>query len=650
MRHWFLFVVSFYIFSPEIMAQKDSLSAKKHIKMAENLASQGKAEAAALHLEAAWLQKPTKKEYLLDAAKLFVEARDYQKARNCYEKLKDDPTMPQARLAYAKILQQCGAYDEAIPEYLLYLNNYEAPDREKVTENIEEYIKGCTYGIRQSDSVESVKVQMTHLNESVNSSENEVAPLPFGDDVLYFTTVATGKARLNRSQLVNSEWTMAQEIKNLPIPADKPFGNGSFSPDGTRFYYTQCHFIENKKEKRLSCAIYMLKRTASGWSEPQPLRSYINTEGGMTTQPNVVHRNGKEYLFFTSDRKGGRGGMDIWSTQRDLSTDSDDFDMPQNLGALVNTEGDELTPFYDAESSTMYFASNGRPTLGGFDMFKANGFEQRWTAPENMGAPINSSADDWYFSLNSSRSGGFLASNRAFGIEKISTLDDDIFHFSFKNKQDLLVEGRVFDKKSTSLLENARVSLYENLGRDRLRLLSSMMCAEGHFSFSLLLDKKFVLEVEKDGYRLLNEPISTRDSAKNVEKDFYLEKYQATESPRIVNVETPNKTENKAENPKNTPKTDKPKPAVTSANVRYKIQILAYEQLDNAYRMRLARVQDLGNFDTEYLADKQMTRVLIASFDSYEAASTTLRKVKDRAFPDAFIVRYENGKRTSKTK
>ena len=110
----------------------------------------------------------------------------------------------------------------------------------------------------------------------------------------------------------------------------------------------------------------MLKRTASGWSEPQPLRSYINTEGGMTTQPNVVHRNGKEYLFFTSDRKGGRGEDDIYS-----------FELPELQIAVNGTLRDMSTKKAIVDAEILLIGSDGsrqstRSKADGAYSFKLN--------------------------------------------------------------------------------------------------------------------------------------------------------------------------------------------------------------------------------------------------------------------------------------
>jgi hypothetical protein len=668
--------------TPSVMwAQKTAVpiaprNFKELVRLAETLIEQGNTAEAAAQLEAAYLLKPKKVDLAYQAALLYKTNREYRKAVTLLHAIISEKKFPNLHLEYAQALQQAGDWDEAIPEFLIYLNNYNGKDREQVSERIEEYIAGSSLGIRQSDSTKATNVLIEHLNESINTSENDIAPVPFGDDVLYFTSRWNAAAKLLRSRQIGNEWTAAEPLKSLPIPEATPIGNGTFSPDGSRFYCTMCQEMGRKKKK--SCGIYYLKRTKDGWTAPFRLPERINgdntVEGSMTTQPHVINRGNTEILFFTSNRKGGRGGMDIWLTSRVRSSDNSDFDSPMNLGAIVNTEGDEVTPFYDEDEQTLYFASNGRATMGGLDIFKSNGSGQRWTSPQNMGVPYNSGADDWYFVKNKQQTSGFFVSNRVFGMEKISSLDDDIYSFSVNDQVELLVSGQVFDKETKSLMENARLSLYEqrSKGDGDLRLLSSVMCTEGKYQFSILPHKNYILEVEKDGFRTASAVFSTKDSLKNGTRDFLLERYATLVSNNITVVsEEPyreivqsedvktekrqsKKTDGERTNSKSTSITReaKIKPKQSKESVQYKIQIMAYEtEMDNVNIKKLKRIEDLGDFETEkaLVNGKCFTRIMLA-FDSYPAAESAWRKIKERSLTDTFIVRYENGKRTSKSR
>ncbi len=649
------------------------------VRAAKKMIDQGNQASAAAYLETAYLLKPKKTEIAYQSAQLYLNSREYQKAVTLFRPIIDNQKFPYIHLEFAQALQQAGEWDEAAPEFLQYLNNYKGKDHEKMTKKIGDYLAGCALGITESDSTKKGDVFVEHMNENINTQENDIAPVPFGDNVLYFTSRWQDAAKLLRSRFLGTAWSVAEPLSSLPIPETTPIGNGTFSPDGARFYCTMCQEVGKKKQK--TCGIYYLKRTQEGWTAPIRLSERINHDStdanGMTTQPYVIHKGNSEILFFTSNRKGGRGGMDIWMTSRARNKENSDFDNPMNLGAIINTEGDEVTPFYDDEEQMLYFASNGRAAMGGLDIFKSYGSLQYWTSPQNMGTPFNSSADDWYFVKNKSKTGGFFVSNRTYGMEKLSSQDDDIYSFNINTKHELIVKGQVFDKNTKSELENVRLSLYEKRSTDDsdLRLLSSVACSEGNYEFTVLPQKTYILEAEKDGFRIGSAVFVANDSLKKETRNFYLERYATFVANRVlVAKDTANKQQallkatstdaahkqthglemtvvKQKENLKER-KAATEKHSLAAETVQYKIQIMAYEtDLDNVNIKRLKRVEDLGEFETEIAVvnGKRFTRVLL-SFDTLETATAALRKAKERSLNDAFIVRYENQKRLSSSK
>jgi cell division septation protein DedD len=674
---------------PSVFSQTEKPNWKKSQNLAEKAVATGDLEDAATHFETAFRLRPQKLSFADKAGQAYLLSRDYRRAAELLAFVVNDKKYAASRLLYAQALQQKGEYDAATPEFLLYLNQYAGEDRERVAEQIEDFVKGCTQGIRQADSVATLsKILVEHLNESINSPDNDIAPVPFGDEVLYFTNLAKTGAKILRTHYAQGEWSAAEPLSALPIPQSTPFGNGTFSPDGQRFYCTICQDVVKKREKTRSCSIYVLKRQKEGaWSAATRLTERVNTEGGMTTHPFVFFKGNKEILLFSSNRLNGRGGMDIWLTSRFRTDEQSDFDLPMNLGSVINTEGDEVTPFYDDESQMLYFASNGRATLGGLDIFKSNGYATRWTSPLNMGMPYNSGADDWYFVQNKSKTGGFFVSNRLFGMEKLSSRDDDIFQFTLNNNPQFAVSGRVFEKESKTLLENARVSLYErrSIGGE-LRLLTSVMCSEGQYQLPTLADRLYTLEVEKDGFHIGTLDFSTKDSAKNRVHDFYLNAYAVLAVAKITDTDSVNNLKKdsqtvkkqslvneKPKKPKNTDakntatvqkpplageeekKTTTPekketvKPQSKPSHVRYKIQVLAYENaISAAHVKKLARVENLGGeFETESakVNGKDFSRILLC-FDTQDSAKIALQKIKKQGgLEDAFILRYVDGKR-----
>ena len=508
----------FVVFSAQ--AQEDKLSWRKHIKLAKAYLAEGRYGAAAEHYEAAY-KKKDRKEYIFKAGEYYAVVKDYKKAAECYANVKDDNAdFALVGLRYARALKQSGQHEIANKEFVYFLSSYNGADRDAVTRIVQNEIKGCEMMRQLNADVRKNALRLTRMSDKVNTPEPDFAPVPYSDDILYFTSTVSSKATIYRSQKQGGTWTKATIPAGFP-KVEVNFANGAFSPDGKRFYFTECEAAEEGLQTR--CEIYVITRKASAWTEPQRLKDYINMSGASTTHPYVTNLGEKELLYFASNRQGGFGGMDIWAATRSLTDDGIDFDLPYNLGANINTAGDEITPFVDISINTIYFASNGLPSVGGLDVFKSKGNDKYWAKAENVGLPINSAADDYYYVVNKSKTGGFFVSNRIFGKEKITTTDEDIFEFAAPPKT-LSINGSVFDKQNKQL-SNTRLTLFEIVANGQKRVLTSKIFADGNFGFVLLPEKNLRLEVERESFKTETFEFNTnkKDSLQSLEKNFYLE-------------------------------------------------------------------------------------------------------------------------------
>jgi hypothetical protein len=196
--------------------------------------------------------------------------------------------------------------------------------------------------------------------------------------------------------------------------------------------------------------LYLLRKGPEGWNEPERLRDYINLPDQTILHPFVLHEKGTEYLFFSSNREGGLGGMDIYISLRPLDSDSLDFSIPQNLGPRINSAGDDITPFFDPTEQTLWFSSNGHPGIGGLDIYKSRRSAERWLPAVHAGLPINSAYDDYFFTVKKNAD-AVLVSNRPMGNARSRTTDDDLFEFFPKKMPQLMTEFSV--GKSMDTLE-----------------------------------------------------------------------------------------------------------------------------------------------------------------------------------------------------
>jgi len=204
--------------------------------------------------------------------------------------------------------------------------------------------------------------------------------------------------------------------KPLSMPKMQGAGNISnpaFSPDGQVMFFTLCTYIENGNEER--CDLYRSQRLTSGkWSAPEKLD--CNADAPFTsTQPSVgwEARSGKAFLYFASDRNDQ-------STKRERQMDlfrcplDDQYRLAGTAESLngINTPWNECTPFFDSREGILYFSTDGRKTLGGFDIYRSLQTESGWTEPEHLGAGFNTSYDDLYYCIHPNRRQAFLTSNR----------------------------------------------------------------------------------------------------------------------------------------------------------------------------------------------------------------------------------------------
>lgn len=655
-----LFIV-LLITTQSVVGQEDT-NWKRHKKLADKLWETHQYADAGSHYQQAWQLRSKDKELAYRAGECFYRIKDFKKAIQFFQPVKtENDRFELVGLKYARALKQDGQYEEAQEAFVYFVSAYQGTDKATIATIVANEIKGCELALKKE--INHTDTQVKHLSERINSPAIEFAPIPYGDDLLYYSsTMKARQANLFRSQRKGGTWQKSVLAEGLPPFPNKHFANGTFTPDAQRFYFTLCDNGEGQFSK---CEIYMLKRVQSEWSAPIRLHDYINiADASTTTQPWVVHQNGQEILYFASDRPGGFGGIDIWYATRNISSNDIDFTYPANLGSSINTLGDEITPFYDSKQQTLYFSSNGKVTLGGWDIFRAKGSLEEWDTAHNLGTPINSSADDFYYVLKPSGEGGFLVSNRLYGVEKISTQHEDIFEFgNRKQDRDLYALGQVIDSESLESLQKIRISLYE-ITAGREKLLSSKMIAQSDYRFKVLPNKRLRLVAEKQGYMK-----STHDfySGDVDESKFYRHRFSlnpavlkeqetpisTASNPSVNNASNASSEETIAMvNPQSPTKPNDSKqdkiatPTFTSASteISYKVQVIAVNY-HNENHPRYNMIKKIGKMESERVKELGVTRVLLGGIENKAAAEKIKQQVIDYGFLDAFVVKYKDGKR-----
>lgn len=280
-----------------------------------------------------------------------------------------------------------------------------------------------------------VNVKVHHLDSAINSRVSEYAPFEY-DSLLYFSSLrdkskqdeaGVGFNKLytaHKSPTKQNRFLKAQELDSLFNKNNIHNANTSFNHDFTKIFVSRCEAI-NATQYR--CDIYFSEFKENHWTEFQKLPSPINVAGVTTSQPCYSELNGKPVLFFSSNRAGGEGGMDIWYTS--INSDGS-FETPVNAGKKINTIEDEITPWFVKENQTLFFSSTWHKGLGNFDIFSSVYKNNEFSDIQNIGYPINSSYNDIYYSINSNKNRAYISSNRIGSyFEDMPNCCNDIYSF-----------------------------------------------------------------------------------------------------------------------------------------------------------------------------------------------------------------------------
>ncbi len=643
-----------------VFAQKPNY--KKSRKEAEAALEEGDYYQAAEKYREAWEAKPGKEELIYQAAENYVLVRDYRAAAEAYQFLQAEADdYPLIALKYARALKQDGQYDKARETFTRFIEAYSGTDRPIMRDIVANELQGIDLA-KSMAGRNANGITLKRPAKEVNSENNEYAPVPLSADQVYFGSTQGGEARLYESTNQAGTWGKAVTPNGFPVIEDGFYGGGSISADGARFYFSICNEQDGWENMNQNCEIYLTRRTASGWSQPEKLPDFINAAKTNNTHPSSIVLGGQEYLYFSSNRPNGRGGMDLWYAVRDLGVDALDFSFPVNLGPVINTLGDEITPFYQPEENALFFSSNGHPSLGGQDIFSSVGEDINWTAPANLGLPLNSSAEDYGYAIDRMGFGtGFLVSNRPFGGVKNNTRETDLFSFSTGAGR-IILSAAVYDNQAGSLLNNVNVAILQIFDDGGETPLVNRIFPDGKYRFDLLPNRRYRVEIAREGYQSANYTVSTNVAGEvSYGRPLFLEPLAAGAGATPTTAYTPPPTP-----PAVTP-TPRPIDPATGQeytqramadkdNLRYrsvaprfegtyyKVQAMAVRDF-NPNDGQYVKLTNVGTLESEALPERNLIRVLVGTFFNDADAKQALDNVQRSGFPSAYLVRYDDGTR-----
>ena len=229
----------------------------------------------------------------------------------------------------------------------------------------------------------SQSLQIEKLKGSINTIKNSELNFRYiNDSTAIYTELSNEKSNLSYAVKKQDEWFKSRELNFF---SNKKIANFCFENNNSG-YFSIC---ENAK----SCKISYLENIRN-IRKFNLLPKTINEKNYNNTNPFFVDHNNRKVLFFASDRKGGYGGLDIWFS---FKNDDGTFSSPINAGPAINSEYDEITPFYDTSRELMYYSSNKNLSMG-FDIYYSSGFLNKWESSKSY-SEINSNYDETYFSV-----------------------------------------------------------------------------------------------------------------------------------------------------------------------------------------------------------------------------------------------------------
>ncbi len=362
-----------------------------------------------------------------ETANAYRRLRNYKRALAFYEATIDvdgQDRYPDAYFYKGQMLKQLGRYKPALLSFQTFLSMYRS--RDDIYRWARDEEASCYWAMEHLEDTSYYEVQRP--DSGLNSVHAEMSPFLRDSNVMYFSSMRYESDEVKKSKPVFIEIHRARrdsnawELMELDLPIEDGsahIGNGIFNRDSTQFYYSRCEDLS-------TCQIWRTERDGDGWTDPAPLPDPINVENASSTQPSIAYVGEDAYFIFSSNRERGKGRMDLWFTPMKQGQPTSRL---RNMGAIVNSKGDEITPYYDPLDSTLYFSSNRWPGFGGFDLFRSKGIPGNSSAPENMGPILNSPADDYYLTMHRADSIGFFASNRSGGLKKSNneTCCNDIY-------------------------------------------------------------------------------------------------------------------------------------------------------------------------------------------------------------------------------
>lgn len=445
----------------------------------------------------------TDAEVLYKSAESARQFNAYARAAEKYHYLLDtlkDNQHPTALFWLANMKQRLGKYDEARKYYDLYLSEFSGQDS-LLTAKAGKEIASVDYA-KTITSKPKKNIKFEKLGADINTPSSEVAGNLFKDD-FYFSSMKfkegspLGEVPRDISKVLKKGAdSTVQILPGYINERNELISNSAINTDGTAIYYTVCTYLNGSE---IQCQIYKSDLSPDGiLSNEVILPDPINIAASTSTHPHIAKDklSGKEILYFVSDRQGGKGNLDIWYSVIDAKFG---YSEPVNI-VEINTGDNEITPFYNQQTDFLFFSSDGREGLGGYDVYKVAKTNDAFGSVVAAGAPLNSSYNDIYYFEKQDGTQAYISSNRegAFYLDSyFESCCYDIYKMDII-KLELNLNALTYDKLTGRDLKKATVILIDqDTGVELARVTND----DGiEHKFELSEDRNYLIIAQRENY------------------------------------------------------------------------------------------------------------------------------------------------------
>ena len=344
-----------------------------------------------------------------------------------------------AYLEIGNLLYKYGFYKEALENFRKIIGEVRNGQFDSSDLNLK--IKSCLFSINQLINIYSTNKPIK-LNSNVNTSFSEYFPvLSLDDSLLLFTRRVLNKDDIYDEDIYVSKkdsifWTEASSLGSINSSNNE--GAVNLTSDKSTFVFTSC----NRREGYGRCDIYFMNSDGEIFNAGPK----INTKHW---ESQACFSPDNKYLYFVSDRPGGFGGKDIWMSE----LTANGFSSPVNLGSIINTKRDEMTPFIHFDNQTLYFASDGHVGFGNYDIYisRRKNIASMFEKPVNLGPSINSFKEENCFFVSSDGKTAYYSTDRFDNQHDIYTV---LINDSIRPNNILSIEREILSSNNSEIILN----------------------------------------------------------------------------------------------------------------------------------------------------------------------------------------------------